>query len=150
MIYGIGTDILNIHRIAATMERTEGRLAEKILGPQEMKVYQARSARNASRGLAYLATRFAAKEAFSKAIGLGMCWPMTWRAMQTLNDPTGKPYVVTSGELATWMEAKQLVAHITLTDEKDNVIAFAVTETRDGAASQALQATVVLPESHQD
>lgn len=138
MIYGIGTDILHIPRIAATMARTEGRLAEKILGADELKVYHARCARNASRGLAYLATRFAAKEAFSKAIGLGMHWPMTWRAMQTLNDPSGKPFVKTSGELAEWMAVRQLHAHITLTDEKDNVVAFAVVEQGAPSSSHAI------------
>ena len=85
MIYGIGTDIIQIDRVQGVMERTRGRFAEKVLGPRELKVYHARKARSEKRGLAFLATRFAAKEAFSKAIGLGMRWPMTWRAMELLN-----------------------------------------------------------------
>ena len=66
MIIGIGTDILQIERLQAAYDRTNGRLAEKILGPDEMRVFQQRLARNHKRGIAFLATRFAAKEAFSK------------------------------------------------------------------------------------
>ena len=90
-IYGIGTDLVQVSRIAGVMERTKGRFAEKVLGADELRVYHARKARSDVRGLAFLATRFSAKEAFSKAIGLGMHWPMTWRAVQTLNEPSGKP-----------------------------------------------------------
>ncbi|GAB3625231.1 Holo-[acyl-carrier-protein] synthase [Pandoraea terrae] len=126
MIHGIGTDILQISRVVGVMERTHGRFAEKILGPEELKIYHARRARSAVRGLAFLSTRFAAKEAVSKAIGLGMRWPMTWRAVQTLNAPSGKPVVVASGELAEWLAARNLVIDITITDEKDYAVAFAI------------------------
>ncbi len=85
MIYGVGTDIIEIARVQGVMERTRGRFAEKVLGPDELAKYHARKARSERRGLAFLATRFAAKEAFSKAIGLGMRWPMTWRAMELMN-----------------------------------------------------------------
>jgi len=80
MIYGIGTDIIDIRRIQATLARRGERFAEKVLGEHELAVYRARSARVPQRGISYLATRFSAKEAFSKAIGLGMRMPMTWRA----------------------------------------------------------------------
>lgn len=126
MIYGIGTDILQISRAAGVMERTQGRFAERVLGPDELKVYHARQRRSAVRGLAYLSTRFAAKEAVSKAIGLGMRWPMTWRAVQTLNAPSGKPVVVASGELAVWLAERNLSIEITITDEKDYAVAFAI------------------------
>ena len=92
-IYGIGTDVVQVSRVAAVMERTNGRFAEKVLGPDELRIYHARNARSQVRGLAFLATRFSVKEAFSKAIGLGMRWPMTWRALQTLNEPSGRPTV---------------------------------------------------------
>ena len=126
MIAGIGTDILKIDRLRAVYERTAGRLAERILGPDEMKVFRSRLARNESRGIAYLATRFAAKEAFSKAIGLGMRSPMSWRAMQTLNDPTGKPQVICSGALKDFMEEKYFTAQVSVSDEVDMAIAFVV------------------------
>lgn len=128
MIYGIGTDILQISRIAKALERRGDRLAEKILGEDEIKRYLARKAKVHARGLRYLATRFAAKEAFSKAIGLGMRMPMTWRLMQTLNAPSGKPIVVTSGVLKEFMQEKKLSAHVSISDEMDYVVAFVMVE----------------------
>jgi holo-[acyl-carrier protein] synthase len=126
MIAGIGTDLLNIDRLKAAYQRTNGRLAERILGPDEMQVFKARLARNESRGMAYLATRFTAKEAFSKAIGLGMRSPMSWRVMQTLNDPSGKPIIKFSGKLQTFMEEKFYTAQVSITDEVDMAMAFVI------------------------
>lgn len=128
MIYGIGTDILMISRVAAALGRHGDRFAERILGPEEMQRYQRRKARNEARGVRFLATRFAAKEAFSKAIGLGMRMPMTWRAMQTLNAPSGKPVVVCSGVLQEFMEQNGLTAQVSVTDESDYVVAFVIVE----------------------
>lgn len=132
MIYGIGTDIIRIARVQAAVARHGDRFAERILGPQELVKYHARKDKVAVRGLRFLATRFAAKEAFSKAIGLGMRMPMTWRAMQVLNEPGGKPVPVCSGALKDWMAQQGLVASITLTDEDDYAVAFAIVE-KNGA-----------------
>ena len=131
MIYGIGTDVCDIRRIAATVARRGGdRFAERVLGPDELLVFQARRARVEARGLRFLATRFSAKEAFSKAIGLGIRSPMTWKACQILNEPSGKPVLQLSGELAAWFEARGLVGHVTVTDETDYAASFVVVETR--------------------
>jgi holo-[acyl-carrier protein] synthase len=126
MIIGVGNDLLKIDRMAATFERTNGRIAKRILGPEEYQVFLQRSERHAKRGLAYLCTRFAAKEAFSKAIGLGMRFPMTWQSVQTLNDPSGKPKLVCSGALQTWMQDKNWTGMVTLTDENDIVSAVVI------------------------
>ena len=131
MIHGIGTDICDIRRLRATLERRGDRFADKVLGPAELLVWQARRARVESRGVSYLATRFSAKEAFSKAIGLGMRMPMTWRACEILNLPSGAPFIRLSGELAIWFEAQGLRAHVTVTDETDYAASFVVVETRD-------------------
>ena len=128
-IYGIGTDVVQVSRVAGVMERTQGRFAEKVLGPDELRVFHARRARSEARGLAYLATRFSAKEAFSKAIGLGMRWPMTWRALQTLNEPSGKPVIVASGELAQWLAARGIRAWVTVSDEREYAVSFVIAET---------------------
>jgi holo-[acyl-carrier protein] synthase len=128
-IYGIGTDIVQVSRVAAVMERTHGRFAEKVLGPDELRIYHARNARSQARGLAFLATRFSVKEAFSKAIGLGMHWPMTWRALQTLNEPSGRPTCVASGELASWLAERGITSRVTLSDERDYAVSFVITET---------------------
>jgi holo-[acyl-carrier protein] synthase len=126
MIIGIGTDILQMERLIAAYERTQGRLAERILGKEELVVFHQRLARNHKRGMAYLATRFAAKEAFSKAIGLGMRMPMTWRSLQTLNEPSGKPVTHYFGPLARFMEERDWHAEVTVSDEQDMAIAFVV------------------------
>lgn len=128
MVVGIGTDVLKIDRLIASYERTKGRLAERILGADELEVFKRRLARNQSRGMAYLATRFAAKEAFSKAIGLGMRMPMTWRSLQTLNDPSGKPVLSYSGALKAFMEEKCWHGMVTITDEHDVAVAFVVVQ----------------------
>jgi holo-[acyl-carrier protein] synthase len=128
MIYGIGTDIIRIPRIEAALARHGDRFAEKILGPEEMQKYLHRKAKVEARGVRFLATRFAAKEAFSKAIGLGMRMPMTWRAMQTLNAPGGKPVAVVSGTLKDFMEQNSLVAQVSITDETDYAVAFVIVE----------------------
>src|SRR3954447_11969792 len=128
MIYGIGTDIIQISRIEAALARHGDRFAEKILGLQELEKYRRRKAKVEARGIRFLATRFAAKEAFSKAIGLGMQMPMTWRALQTLNAPSGKPIAVASGALAEFMEQNGLTAQVSITDEAEYAVAFVIVE----------------------
>ncbi|CAL8473389.1 holo-ACP synthase [Caballeronia sp. S22] len=132
-IYGIGTDVVQVSRVAAVMRRTKGRFAEKVLGPDELRIYHARNARSEVRGLAFLATRFSAKEAFSKAIGLGMRWPMTWRALQTLSEPSGKPMIAASGELAEWLAQRGITAKVTVSDERDYAVSFVIAEVPDQA-----------------
>ena len=131
MIFGIGTDVCDIRRISATLERQGERFARKVLGDAEFAVWQTRSARWPKRGLRYLATRFSAKEAFSKAIGLGMRMPMSWRLCEIVNQKSGKPVIVLHGELKTWFEARGLRAHVTVTDETDYAASFVVVEQTD-------------------
>ncbi len=127
-IAGIGTDLIHIHRIAQAYERFGDRFVARILGPQECEKFLRRQARDPERGIRFLATRFAAKEAFSKAIGLGMRVPMTWSRMQTLNAPSGQPLVVLASPLKEWYECRFGPAHISLTDEADLAMAFAMVE----------------------
>ena len=128
MIVGIGTDICDIRRLRATLARRGDRFADKVLGPAELQVFHARRARAEVRGVAYLATRFSAKEAFSKAIGMGMRRPMTWRACEILNHASGAPYIRLHGALADWFSQRGLRAHVTVTDETDYAATFVVVE----------------------
>lgn len=128
MIFGIGSDIIQISRIEAALARNGERFAEKVLGAEELVKFRQRRAKVEARGVRFLATRFAAKEAFSKAIGLGMRMPMTWRAMQTLNASGGKPVVVTSGPLREFMEQNGLIAQVSISDEADYAVAFVTVE----------------------
>jgi holo-[acyl-carrier protein] synthase len=130
MIYGIGTDLCDVRRIEATLARRGDRFAERVLGPAELRVFHARRARAPLRGVRFLATRFSAKEAFSKAIGLGIRSPMTWSACEILNEASGKPVLQLSGALAAWFTARALVAHVTVTDEGDYAASFVVVETQ--------------------
>ncbi len=128
MIYGIGTDICKIPRIEAALERHGDRFAKKILGPQEMEKYLARKAKNPVRGIRFDANPLAPKEAFAKAIGLGIRMPMTWPAAQMLNHPSGKPMIVCSGVLKEFMDKHKLTTQVTVSDEAEYAVAFVIVE----------------------
>ncbi len=131
MIYGVGTDLCDVRRIEAALQRRGERFATKVLGPHELEVFRARLAAVPARGVRYLATRFSAKEAFSKAVGLGLRMPMTWRACEVVKARSGKPEIVLHGELAQWFAHRRLRVHLSLTDESDYAAAFVVVETVD-------------------
>ncbi len=128
MIYGIGTDICDVRRIRASLARHGDRFAEKVLSEAELATWRERSTRWPERGIRYLATRFSAKEAFSKAVGLGMRMPMTWRSCEISKLPSGQPVIVLHGELKTWFEVRGLSAQVSVTDESDYAASFVVVE----------------------
>ena len=128
MIYGIGTDVCDVRRIRASLERHGERFALKILSDAEFATWQQRGTRWPERGVRYLATRFSAKEAFSKAVGMGMRMPMTWRHCEIAKAASGQPHIVLHGELKAWFEARQLSAHVSVTDETDYAASFVVVE----------------------
>ena len=125
MIAGIGTDILKIDRLKASYARTQGRLAERILGAEEIKVFHARLARNESRGMAYLATRFAAKEALTKALNLKT---LNWRELEVLNEESGKPYFAFHGDMANFLKGKTV--HLTLSHDAGIASAMVIVEAK--------------------
>lgn len=128
MIYGIGTDLCDVRRIRASLEKHGDRFAQKILSDAEFATYKARGARWPERGVRYVATRFSAKEAFSKAIGMGMRMPMTWRSCEIGKLPSGQPVIILHGALKTWFESQYLKAHISVTDEADYAGSYCVVE----------------------
>lgn len=127
-IYGIGTDVCDIRRIRDTFERHGERFVQRVLSDGEQAVWRRRSERWPERGVRYLATRFSAKEAFSKAIGTGMHWPMQWRWCEIANAPSGQPHIVLHGELQAWCAERGLHFHITVSDESDYATSFCVAE----------------------
>lgn len=131
MIYGLGTDICDVRRIQATFDRNGERFARRVLADGELIVWKARTARWPERGIRFLATRFSAKEAFSKAVGMGMRMPMTWRSCEIANLPSGKPEIILHGALKTWFEERGLVAHVSVTDESDYAASFVVVEKKE-------------------
>ncbi len=128
MIYGIGTDICDIRRLRASLEKHGERFAHKVLSDNEMQTYRTRSERWPERGVRYVATRFSAKEAFSKAIGMGMRMPMTWRLCEVAKLPSGQPTIVLHGVLKEWFEAKGLTAHVSVSDESDYATSYVIVE----------------------
>jgi len=131
MIYGIGTDICDVRRIRESLDRHGERFAQKILSDAELATWKARSQRWPERGIRYLATRFSAKEAFSKAVGLGMRMPMTWRLCEIGKLPSGKPAIVLHGGLKAWFDDQGLSAHVSVTDETDYAASFVVVEKKE-------------------
>lgn len=129
MIVGIGTDVCDVRRIRASLERHGERFAAKVLADGELRVWRQRSARWPERGVRYVATRFSAKEAFSKAIGLGMRMPMTWRHCEIASLPSGQPTLVLHGTLKAWFDSQGWRAHVSLSDESDYATSFVVVET---------------------
>jgi holo-[acyl-carrier protein] synthase len=128
MIYGIGVDLIETARIEAACVRFGDRFARRILTERELERWNARRARSEVRGIAFLATRFAAKEAISKALGLGMRTPMTWRAVEVLNEPGGRPVAVAHGALLEFIRSRRLRLHVSLTDERTMATAYAIAE----------------------
>jgi holo-[acyl-carrier protein] synthase len=133
VIYGIGIDLIEIERIGAAVARHGERFAQRILGPQELQRYHARRERSMARGIAFLATRFAAKEAIAKALGLGMRQPMSWRAVEIVNDSSGRPLArIATAALQHYADERRLRLHVSVTDERQMAAAYAVAEVEEG------------------
>ncbi len=124
MIIGIGTDLVEIPRIENALARFGDRFAKRILVEHELEHY-----RRHKKPAAWLAKRFAAKEAFSKAMGTGIRFPVNWLNISVENAPSGKPVLRYSDALAQLMQARGISrAHVSLTDELTLAGAFVVLE----------------------
>jgi len=124
MILGVGTDLCEIRRIEQALERFGERFARRILVESELVVFRRRRKR-----AAYLAKRFAAKEAFSKAMGTGIHFPVNWHNVWVVNDRAGKPMLEFSKSLATFLERRGIeTVHVSLTDEIGMACAFVIAE----------------------
>jgi holo-[acyl-carrier protein] synthase len=124
VIFGVGTDIVEIERIKKALERWGERFAERILCPPELIRF-----RKHKLPVAYLAKRFAAKEAFTKALGTGIRAPANWHGVWVVNLPSGKPVLEYTPELKAVLDRKQISqAHLTLTDERGLAVATVILE----------------------
>jgi holo-[acyl-carrier protein] synthase len=144
VIYGIGTDVVLVRRIEGLLERYGERFARRVLGPDELAEFHRRAdrgAHGAGYSARYLAKRFAGKEAFSKALGLGLRGPMTLLSLQVLNDRRGKPVAVPRKALVDYLRERGLTAHVSLSDEVDSVIAFVVIEQGGQSAGSGVPAS---------
>lgn len=124
MIYGVGTDVVEIERIRAVLEKYGDRFAQRILCEPEMRRFE-----NHRLKANYLAKRFAAKEAFTKALGTGIRAPANWHGVWVRNLPSGKPVLEFSEALKELLERRGVTsAHVSLSDEKGVAFATVVLE----------------------
>ena len=124
MIMGIGTDVCSIERIQKTLDRFGERFVTRILTPHE----RARYARTRAKA-DHLAKRFAAKEAFAKAIGTGIHAPFTWQSVTITRDAKGKPGIKPAEAMARHLKRMGVTsAHVSLTDDAGVAVAFVVLE----------------------
>jgi holo-[acyl-carrier protein] synthase len=124
MIFGVGTDVVEIGRIEAALKRHGERFARRILCPTELERFQKhRLPAN------YLAKRFAAKEAFTKALGTGIKSPANWHGVWVRNLTSGKPVLEFSDALSTLLKKRGITsAHVSLSDEKGVAFATVILE----------------------
>ena len=123
MIHGIGTDIVAISRIAALHQRHGERALEKLLAPAERA-----DCRDSAQPARFLAKRFAAKEAFGKALGTGVRAPVLLTAIAVIHDALGNPGFEYSPGLSAHLAELDLIAHLSLSDEGDSALAFVILE----------------------
>lgn len=126
MIHGIGTDIVAYARIVDMYARHGERFAQRVLSPAELSEFSLVS--NPAR---MLAKRFAAKEAFSKAVGSGLRHPVSLRRITIEHDSAGKPVLCFDEVLSDYLSGLGIAGcHLSLSDERDMVVAFVVIEKR--------------------
>ena len=124
MIYGVGTDVVEIARIEQALERFGERFARKILCEPELKRF-----RGHRLPASYLAKRFAAKEAFTKALGTGIRAPANWHGVWVRNLPSGQPVLEYSEALRSLLESRKIIhSHLSLTDERGVAMATVILE----------------------
>lgn len=126
MIYGIGTDILQIDRMHYMSKKMGWSLAHQVLGPREIEVY-AELSDDKHVAVQYLARRFAAKEAFIKA-SKGRAGLFDMREVEILNREDGSPEIVLSGKLKSELGTSRWAHHVTISDSDDYVIATVICE----------------------
>jgi len=125
MIHGIGTDLVALARMDGLLARHGERLARRLLTAQELVEYAA-----SETPARFLAKRFAAKEALAKALGTGLRAPVTLGNIGVGHDGLGRPAYLPSPALADWLRARGITRlHLSIADEHDHALAFAIAET---------------------
>lgn len=124
MIYGTGVDLVNIQRMERVILTWGDRFIHRVFTGREARFCRGRPASHAA-----FALRFAAKEAFSKALGLGMRNGIHWRDIEVFHYPSGKPGLSLSGAAAAICRRQGITGiHLSLSDDEDYGIAMVVLE----------------------
>ena len=125
MIYGIGTDLVEVARIQDSLDRFGDHFALRVLSEREMQEFHLSNTK-----ARFLAKRFAAKEAFAKALGTGFRSPVLFQNIIVGHDELGKPILEFDDELKSYLKEKNILSqHISISDEKNIATAFVVLET---------------------
>ncbi|OUV03931.1 MAG: hypothetical protein CBC42_00610 [Betaproteobacteria bacterium TMED82] len=132
MIIGLGVDIIEVERVRAVFERYGLKFVKKILGRRENKyfseMYNNHSLQSRELLIAFLAKRFAAKEAIGKALGIGMRKPMQFKSVDIVNTALGKPTTIFYEDLFFYLRQKDFKIHLSISDEKKFAHAVAIIE----------------------
>ncbi|HEX4918946.1 MAG TPA: holo-ACP synthase [Limnobacter sp.] len=122
----MGCDIVEVQRIEALLRKGHDSFVRRVLTPLEIGEYERRSDRAAARGLLYIATRFAAKEALSKAMGTGIGESFSFQDVSILNLESGKPFMEYSERLGAWLNAQSAQAEVSIADETNYAMATVI------------------------
>ena len=127
MIYGVGTDIVNIDRIQKIILKNKEGFIKRVLTDHEQALFA-----NKADSAAFCAKRFAAKEAFSKALGTGIGRVVSFQDLTVRNNDNGKPHFIPSEKLRLYLLEKGVKqAHLSISDENQYAVAFVVLEATD-------------------
>lgn len=124
MIYGIGTDIVAVKRLAGVLERHGESFLDRVLAPEERAELPAAAEPRAR----FLARRWAAKEAFAKAFRTGVRGVVSLAAVRVTHEESGAPVLAFADELAKILAQRHLKPHLSISDEHDYAVAFVVIE----------------------
>ena len=125
MIYGIGTDIVSIERVQKIILKNREGFIKRVLTEHEQALFA-----NKADSAAFCAKRFAAKEAFSKALGTGIGKVISFQDLTVRNNENGKPHFIPSEKLRLYLLEKGIKkAHLSISDESQNAVAFVILET---------------------
>ena len=125
MIYGIGIDVIQPHRVARLLEKYGERFVQRVLTPLERPRYE-----RTKQHVLFLANRFAAKEAFSKAMGTGFRYPVTLQCISVVQNSAGKPSLEFNEPLTALVKSRGINGHhLTISDESNLACACVVLET---------------------
>lgn len=124
MIFGVGIDLVEIGRIETILNKWGGKFLRRIYSAEEIRYCSARA-----RPAVHFAARFAVKEAFLKAIGLGMGGGIRFRDIETTHDERGKPVLMLAGAAGSFLEAREIRSiHVTISHTTANATAMVVLE----------------------
>jgi holo-[acyl-carrier protein] synthase len=136
MILGIGNDIVHINRIQALIEQFNDRFIERSFSPEEIEGANRYPHNDSKQRASYFAKRFAAKEAFVKALGTGFRNGLQFKQIYVTNNDHGQPVLHVNGKAEALitrlseLHKKDLVLHVTLSDDYPIALATVIIETR--------------------